>query len=233
MSVGRAMQLPPYVLHMLRRASQTLRSSEACTHWLFGVNVTSRVHHDLWDATTIVLRTAIRQYVHDGSRVLELGTGHIGVLAVYCASIAQSQVTAVDINQRFLENAARVAQASGAHHIRFLRSDWFSDVSERFDVIFSNLPYVPTTAGEGRKDATEFREVWDGGEDGLMHARTILNQAAGFLTDTGRLLLGLNTVYVPRNATLAVIEQAPGLELDTIVTSRWSPGEVYVLRLTT
>ena len=36
------------------------------THWLFGANVTSRVHHDLWDATTIVLRSALRQCVRDG-----------------------------------------------------------------------------------------------------------------------------------------------------------------------
>ena len=72
----------------------------------------------------------------------------------------------------------------------------------------------------------------DGGEDGLAHARTILNQAAGFLSDPGKLLLGLNTVYVPRDATLAVVAQTPDLELETIVTSRWSPGEVYVLHLT-
>jgi methylase of polypeptide subunit release factors len=224
------MQLPPYLQDMLRRASRTLRSSAAVTHWLFHAKVTNRVHHDLWDATSIVLRMAIRQYVRDGHRVLDLGTGHIGVLAVYCAAIRQARVTAVDINERFLENAANVAAASGVHHIRFLRSDWFSEITGQYDVILSNIPYVPTSQGETRKDATEFREVWDGGEDGLMHARTILSQAAGFLTETGRVLLGLNAAYVPRRATVALIEAAPGLELEDIVVSRWSPGEVYVVR---
>ncbi len=114
--------------------------------------------------------------------------------------------------------------------IEFSRSNWFSDVSGQFDLIISNIPYVPTSRGEGRKDAAEFREVWDGGKDGLAHARTILHAAAGFLTTRGRMLLGLNALYVPRGETLALIEQVPGLELEDIVTSRWSPGEVYVIR---
>lgn len=225
------MQLRPHVQSVLRRASQILRTSGAFTRVLFHANATTRVHHDLWDATTVVLRTAIRQYVRDGHHVLELGTGHIGVLAVFCASIRHVQVTAVDINERFIENARKVAAASAAPQIRFHHSNWFSDVSGKFDIILSNLPYVPTRLGEGRPDATEFREVWDGGEDGLTHAKTILRDAPPFLTDSGRLLLGLNTVYVPRRATLAVLQQAPGLELEAIVTSRWSPGEVYVMRL--
>jgi methylase of polypeptide subunit release factors len=225
------MQLRPHLQSLIRRASQTLRSSALATGWLFRAKVKGRVHHDLWDATTLVLRTAIRRYVQDGHRVLDLGTGHIGVLAIYCASVRRVKVTAVDINQHFIENAERVATASTAQGIKFFRSNWFSDISGRFDIIVSNIPYVPTSQGEGRKDVTEFREVWDGGNDGLAHAKTILNEAAGFLNDRGRLLLGLNARYVPRSATLAVIQEAPGLELEDIVTSRWSPGEVYVIRL--
>ena len=224
------MQLRPHLRYVLRRASQTLRSSAAVTQWLFRAKVRSRVHHDLWDATTVVLRKAIQRYVSHGHHVLDLGTGHVGVLAVYCASIRETQVTAVDVNERFIENAARVAADSDAPHVSFSQSNWFSDVSGQFDIILSNVPYVPTSQGEGRKDATKFREVWDGGEDGLAHARTILRSAPAFLTDSGHVLLGLNAFYVPRSATVALIDATPGLELEDIVTSPWSPGEVYVLR---
>jgi len=224
------MQLRPYLQSPIRRASRILRSSAAVTRWLFHAKVKTRVHHDLWDATTVVLRTAVRRYVLNGHQVLDLGTGHIGVLAVYCASFRQVEVTAVDINERFIENAARVATASAVQGIEFSRSNWFSDISGQFDIILSNIPYVPTSQGEGRKDATEFREVWDGGKDGCAHAKTILGDAAKFLTGRGRLLLGLNALYVPRSATVALIQEAPGLELEDIVTSRWSPGEVYVIR---
>jgi release factor glutamine methyltransferase len=224
------MQLRLYLQNLIRRASQTPRSSAAVTRWLFHAKVVSRVHQDLWDATTIVLRTAIPRYVQDGQRVLDLGTGHIGVLAVYCASFGGVKITAVDINERFIENAVRVAAASAVDHIEFCRSNWFSGVSGQYDLIFSNIPYVPTSRGEGRQGVTEFREVWDGGTDGLSHARTILNQAAGFLTPRGRMLLGINALYVPRSATLALIEEVRGLELEDIVRSRWSPAEVYVIR---
>ncbi len=224
------MQLRSHLQNLIRRASQTPRSSCAVTRWLFHAKVVSRVHHDLWDATTLVLRAAVQRYVKDGYRVLDLGTGHIGVLAIYCASVRRVRVSAVDVNERFVENAARVAKASAVPHIEFSRSNWFSQVSGRFDLIFSNIPYVPTSQGEGRKGVAEFQEVWDGGKDGLAHARTILSGAAGFLTEQGRLLLGLNAFYVPRSATLALIDEVPGLELEDIVTSRWSPGEVYVIR---
>ncbi len=111
------MQLRPYLQNLIRRASQIPRSSSAVTRWLFHAKVVRRVHHDLWDATTLVLRAAVQRYVQDSHRVLDLGTGHIGVLAIYCASFGRVKVTAVDINERFIENAVqRGSSERGARH---------------------------------------------------------------------------------------------------------------------
>jgi methylase of polypeptide subunit release factors len=207
-----------------------IRSSPWLAHRLFHVKVVSTKHQHIWDGTTWVLRKALRKYVEDGYRVLELGTGHIGVLAIYCSRIRKTQMVAVDINQSFIENARLVANASVALQIEFRQSDWFSNVNGKFDIVFSNVPYIQTDIGVGINTLTKYREVWDGGPDGGNEIRRILRDIPNFLTTGGRLLLGIAPVYLPRSAVLRLIKNRPGLELENIVTSTLSPCEVYVIR---
>ncbi len=207
-----------------------IRSSSWLAHRLFHVKVVSTKHQHVWDGTTWVLRKALKRYVRDGHHVLELGTGHIGVLAIYCSSIRKIQMVAVDINQSFIENAVLVANASMVDRIEFRQSDWFSNVSGRFDIVFSNVPYIPTEIGMRISTLTKHREVWDGGPDGGNEIRRILRDVPNFLTTGGRLLLGNAPVYLPRSAVLELIGSRPGLELENIVTSTLSPCEVYVIR---
>lgn len=207
-----------------------IRSNSWLARRLFHVKVVSTKHQHVWDGTTWVLRKALRRYVQDGYRVLELGTGHIGVLAIYCGSIRKIQMVAVDINQSFIENAKLVANASMAGQIEFRQSDWFSNVNGKFDIVFSNVPYIPTDIGVGINTLTKYREVWDGGPDGGNEIRRILGDIPNFLTPGGRLLLGIAPVYLPRSAVLGLIKNRPELELENIVTSTLSPCEVYVIR---
>jgi release factor glutamine methyltransferase len=212
----------------LRNASRVARGSRRVTRHLFGARVAEGVHEDLWDATTLTLRKALGEFVHDGDRVLELGTGHIGVLSIYAAKLRRVDIVAVDISERFVDNARRVAEASGASRVAFLQSNWFSNVAGEFDLVFCNLPYVPTASGGGAGATTDHRQIWDGGEDGLVHAVTILEQAPRFVSQRGRLLLGVNTMYVPPERTKATIEKASAFRLERVVRSRISPSEVYV-----
>jgi hypothetical protein len=211
-----------------RMARFTSLNALAVRH-LFKVCVAGTCHDHYWDETSFAMRRAIRAYVQDGDRVLDLGTGHLGLLAVYCAKIRDVKLQAVDITPEFVQNAECVARASGAVAIDFRRSDWFSNVSGTFDVIFSNVPYVPTGAGLQRKPREAFREVWDGGEDGCMHARTILHQVCPFLSDGGRLLLGTNGLYVDRSTMNDLISQVGGLRLEEVLGSRWLPSKIYVV----
>jgi release factor glutamine methyltransferase len=210
---------------VLRSASRRARESTWFTERLFGARVDHGVHGDLWDMTTLTLRKTLRDRLRDGNKVLELGTGHVGILAIYAAKLRRVEVVAVDISQAFVDNARRIAAASGAE-VAFRQSDWFSNVEGRFDVVFSNLPYLPTAAGEAANASKEHRQIWDGGEDGLDHARTLLRKAAPFLTPRGRLLLGLNTMYVPTARTVQVIAEH-GWRLERVVRTRVSPAEVY------
>jgi len=213
---------------LARAATRPARASRHTTRWLFGADPVSRIHDDLWDLTTLVLKKALRDELSDGDRVLELGTGHVGVLAIYAAKRRRVEMVAVDVSEQFLKNAEQVARASGAPAISFLASNWFSAVRGRFDLVFCNLPYVPTAAGRAFGATEEHSQIWDGGSDGCDTARAVLADAATHLTGRGRLLLGVNRIYVPRETLTAVIADYP-FSLKRVVTSRVSPGEVYVL----
>ena len=198
---------------------------------LFKVNIVSRIHDHVWDETTFALRKALKKYVKDGQRILDLGTGHLGCLSVYCSKIRKVDVLGIDINEGYVKNARKVAAASGRPMIKFERSDWFSNVDGKFDIIFGNIPYVPTNNGMQRKDPHNDVEVWDGGDDGCKHVRKVLGEGGKHLSDQGRLLLGVNTLYVPKSVDLSCLAKESGLKLEHIVKSPWTPSEVYVFSL--
>jgi methylase of polypeptide subunit release factors len=203
----------------------------AVAGWHFGVDAVSILHDHIWDGTSLVLRKAIRRYANDGQRVLDLGTGHLGLLAVYCALTHQVKSVAVDVSSEFIENARLVAVASHASLIDFRQSDWFSNVDGTFDLIFGNVPYIPTKVGKAFKEAREYPEIWDGGGDGLYHERHVIANVARFLNSEGLFLLGIDTFYVPRSTTLTLIKARCDLELREIIRSRISQSEVYVIGL--
>ncbi len=60
-------------------------------------------------------------------------------------------------------------------------------------------------------------------------ARIMLTNAAHFLEPEGLLLLGINTTYIPRTATLTLVEKCQDLELRDVVEYRISSSEVYVV----
>ncbi len=204
-----------------------LRLAVAGLH--FQVDAVSFVHDHIFDSTGLLLRKAIRRYTQDGQQVLDLGTGHLGLLAIYCARTHNLRVIAVDVNEEFLENARIVAEASNASGIEFRKSDWFSNLDSMFDVIFSNAPYVPTDIGALSHYSHYHPEIWDGGNDGLDCERVILNNAGHFLTPEGVLLMGIDTDFVPRAATINLVQDTEDLELKNIIKSWISKSEVYVI----
>ena len=203
----------------------------ALAGWHFGVDAVSVLHDHIWDGTSLILRKGIRRYAHDGQRVLDLGTGHLGLLAIYCAVTHQVKLVAVDVSEEFVENARLVASASHASFIDFRQSDLFSNVDGTFDLIVANVPYIPTEIGNVFQKPHEYPEIWDGGRDGLDHERQVIANVARFLNREGILLLGIDTFYVPRSTTLSLVRNSGNLELREIIESWISRSEVYVIGL--
>lgn len=126
-----------------------------------------------------------------GAQVLDLGTG-CGNLAVAIAHTRRDvRATAADVSREALAVARRNAARHGLHNIRFLLSDWFSNVAGRFDLIISNPPYVGDNDPqlEDEVAAHEPGAALFAGGDGLTHLRQITAHARDYLKPGGRLIV--------------------------------------------
>lgn len=124
--------------------------------------------------------------------VLDLGTGS-GALAVsflyYCK---EARGVAVDISEKALETAKTNGERAGiSDRVEFRRGDFLDALreDERFDVILSNPPYIPSGDIDGLAEEVrrEPRIALDGGADGLKFYRALGEKAACFLRPGGLL----------------------------------------------
>ena len=126
--------------------------------------------------TWLLLRAAIKE-CRDGERVLEIGCGSG---AVSGALSQRARVLATDINP----HAVREARDRG---VEVIRTDLFSGICGRFDLILFNPPYLPTHPGERMDDWLEY--ALDGGPDGRAIISRFLSEVGRVLAPAGRVLL--------------------------------------------
>lgn len=125
--------------------------------------------------------------------LLDLGTGTGCILLSCLHASPQAQGLGVDLSPAALAVAEGNAQSLGlASRAEFQPSDWFSNVTGRYDLIVSNPPYI--AADEMPALAPEVRD-WEPhlaltpGGDGLTPYRIIAREAPRHLTGQGRLLV--------------------------------------------
>jgi release factor glutamine methyltransferase len=127
-------------------------------------------------------------------RIADVGTGS-GVLAVTLAcELAAASFTATDISPAALDVARHnAALANVAGRIDFVLCDIlpFGLPGAPFDCIVANLPYVRTADLAPAPDPTSFepRQALDGGPDGLVAYRRLLETAPSSLARPGLLLM--------------------------------------------
>jgi release factor glutamine methyltransferase len=127
-----------------------------------------------------------REPLEEGLSVLDLCAGS-GILAIVAAQRGARQVTAVDVSRRALLATRLNARLNGVS-VRALRGDLFSAVpGQRFDVIVSNPPYVPSASEELPRRGAE--RAWEAGPDGRLFLDRICAGAREHLRPGGVLLL--------------------------------------------
>ena len=139
--------------------------------------------------TELLVEESLR-HIDSRSNVLDLCTGS-GAIGVTIAKKANAVVTASDVSKKALYVAKKNAKKYGAD-IKFVESDMFEKIKQKFDVIVSNPPYIPT-----RQCALLTREVkdydpilsLDGGQDGLDFYRIICKNARAHLNAKGQIFL--------------------------------------------
>lgn len=136
------------------------------------------------------LVSEVLKVVKNTDKVLDLCTGS-GAIALVINKKSGASVTATDISEAALEVAKEnFKQFDSAVETRLI--DLYGDLSEKFDIIVSNPPYIKTeeidTLDKEVKDY-EPRIALDGGEDGLDFYRRICEGAKQRLNEHGKLFL--------------------------------------------
>lgn len=121
-------------------------------------------------------------------KVLDLCTGS-GAIAVSIAKyVPHAKVFASDISKQALE----VAKINDTENkMKFIHSDMFENIKDKFDVIVSNPPYIKTEEIKtlSKEVQNEPQLALDGGQDGLIFYRKIIEQACAYLNEAGYLCL--------------------------------------------
>lgn len=139
--------------------------------------------------TELLVELALAAIDDGAQRVLELGTGSGCIAASVALARPQAAVTALDISPAALAVAQRNCTTLGAP-VRLLASDWFAAVGgERYDLILSNPPYIPSADPHLAQGDLRFEPpgALASGGDGLDAIRHIVGTARAHLTPGGRL----------------------------------------------
>ena len=133
------------------------------------------------------IHAIIGQYGKAG--IVDMGTGTGAIAIALLANVDGLKATAVDISDDALDTASLNAKNAGVTD-RFtpLKSDWFSGLSGKFDMIISNPPYIPENQISSL--ATEVKKydplrALSGGEDGLRFYRKLAEESRPFLKPHG------------------------------------------------
>ena len=126
------------------------------------------------------------------NKILDMCTGS-GCIAISLAkNINNAQIIATDISN----NALNVANKNAINHnvenkIKFINSDMFNNIEEKFDIIVSNPPYIETVTINKLEIEVQNEPhlALDGGIDGLKFYMIIANNAFKYLNENGYLLL--------------------------------------------
>ncbi|WP_413154534.1 peptide chain release factor N(5)-glutamine methyltransferase [Bartonella sp. cb54] len=133
----------------------------------------------------------LKKYVKQSGKttLLDMGTGSGAIAIAILKQIPQSYAVAVDISENALKTAIKNAEnAKVIHRFTPLLSDWFDSVTNRFDLIISNPPYIPER--DIKNLAKEVRlhdplRALIGGKDGLDFYRKIAHKAVHYLNEKG------------------------------------------------
>ena len=138
--------------------------------------------------TEILVEEVMREMT-DGSRILDMCTGSGCILLSLLHYSNDCLGTGADLSREALAVARENARRLGIQAC-FLCSDLFDKIEDKYDIIVSNPPYIQTGVIGGLMEEVRLHEplsALDGGEDGLVFYRKILEGCGKHLVRGGSL----------------------------------------------
>ena len=141
--------------------------------------------------TEELVELILAKNLKDNLKVLDIGTGSGAIALALAKNRLDWSVTASDISEDALELATENANAQNLN-LSFIKSDCFSEISSKYDIIVSNPPYI------SRADEVEVglnvlhsepHLALFADEDGLAIYRRIAEDSKDYLNDGGKIYL--------------------------------------------
>ena len=171
------------------------------------------------------------KFTEPGMKVLDLCTGSGCILISLMKKCHGLTGTGCDIS----EKALKIARENGRRlqvEASWIQSDLFEQISERFDLIVSNPPYIRTGVIEELQEEVRLHDPWialDGKKDGLYFYRRIIAESTGYIRDNGALMFEIghdqaeDVVRLMEEAGYTQIRVKKDLAgLDRVVTGRYN-----------
>ena len=179
------------------------RSSDFLTQVIWKVNIKKKLLAKTYDQTSLVLKKTLYVYCKvkkkNFTNYLDMGCGQIAILGQYQKIInPETNVTSADIYKDFLINAEENAKANNLD-IKFINSNLFENITEQYDLITFNPPYVPLSF---KKKELLYNKITFSGEKGTDTINQFLQKASDHLKKEGLIFLGVNLYYLPLNSLI-------------------------------
>jgi release factor glutamine methyltransferase len=130
---------------------------------------------------SFLLAEQVKKYAKN-KKVLDIGTGS-GIQAEIALKAGAREVIASDINQE----AVNYVKKKG---IKAIKSDLFSNINQKFDLIIFNPPYLP----EDPLEPEDSKLITTGGRKGNEILERFLKQAKHYLTKEGKILIVVSSL---------------------------------------
>lgn len=141
--------------------------------------------------TEELVELILAENLKDNLKVLDIGTGSGAIALALAKNRPDWSVTASDISQDALDLSLENANAQNLN-LSFIKSDCFSEISAKYDIIVSNPPYI---SREDQEEVglnvlhSEPHLALFADEDGLAIYRRIAEDSKDYLNDGGKIYL--------------------------------------------
>lgn len=126
-------------------------------------------------------------------KAADIGTGSGAIAICLCQNLKNAKITASDASKHALNIARKnIANHNLSNKINLVSSDLFKNISARFDLIASNLPYIPEEEFNNLKpDITNYEppKALFSKENGLALIKKLIREAKNHLQPNGKIYL--------------------------------------------
>ena len=173
---------------------------------LFGVDCGRSTSDYQIGFSTILMKKALRKYVKNNDKVLDIGTGACAIHGIWLRKNMNANVTATEIDDKCAKSARIVAKHNKSD-IRILKSDLFKNVKGNFDWAVFNPP---------------FRDMED--NNGYKIVERFLKESPR----KTRMMIVVNVFYVNQKKIEEIIKENNYRMID-VVAKFLNPSKVYVV----